>query len=175
MRPRLLLAAAVGLLAVSPLRAPADDGGAHPHRLGFGAHYWKTIDQLRDDHRRIEDDGLSWIGGYQYAFPWLKAEADLEVFPKGYYGSTETTFAPQALLLLGSWLYAGAGVGVVYADDLDRRLSDAIYMLRAGLDLEVLPRLHLDLNANYYFADWDAWDRFNTDTVTLGGQVRLAF
>ena len=168
------LAVAALILAGSPA-ARADAGDRAPHRLGFGAHYWKTLDQLKDDHKSIDDNGISWVGSYQYAFPWLKLEGDVEVFPKGYYGSTETTLAPQALLLLGDRADAGAGIGAVYARDLDKRLSDPIYTLRAGLDLELLPRLHLDVNANYYFAEWEDWDRFDTDTVTLGGQVRLAF
>ncbi len=50
--------------------------------------------------------------------------------------------------------------------------------LRAGLDLEVLPAVYLDLNANYRFEQWgfdNITNHISTDTVTLGAIVRLEF
>jgi hypothetical protein len=46
------------------------------------------------------------------------------------------------------------------------------------VDLEVLPSVHLDINANYRFETWD-FDRIekdvNTGNITLGAIVRLGF
>ena len=147
--------------------------------LGGGVHYWRTIDQIRSS-RNLDDSGIAWMATGQYSV-WrlLKIEADLEVFPKGFGGADRTAYAPQAYLLFGSTLYAGAGVGVVYSSDFSGSFSDPFYALKTGLDLEVLPRLHLDVNANYQFLNWkdvnSLQGRVNTDTITLGAAVRLEF
>ncbi len=145
------------------------------HRVGGGIHYWKTIDELKDEHQSIDDSGIAWVVSYQYAPGLIKIEADLEIFPNGYGGSEETTLSPQAFIELGSAIYAAVGIGTVYANDLDKTFSDPIYILRVGLDLELLPRLFLDINGNYYFTNWEEWNDVDTDTITLGAQVRVAF
>lgn len=165
-----LVIIAAGVLACSAYSA--DD---RPHRIGGGAHYWKTIDQLKEEHRSIDDDGIAWVASYQYCRSLLKLEVDLEIFPNGYGGSEKTSVSPQVFIGLGSAIYAAVGIGTVYASDLDKTFSDPLFIGRAGLDLEIVPALHLDINANYYFTEWEDWDDFNTDTITLGGQVRLAF
>jgi opacity protein-like surface antigen len=46
------------------------------------------------------------------------------------------------------------------------------------LDFELIPYMHLDINANYRFENWDD-DKFfkdvDTDTVTVGAVVRFEF
>ena len=52
------------------------------------------------------------------------------------------------------------------------------FLLRAGVDLEILPSIFLDLNANYRFETWDferAAEEIDTDVVTAGAIVRLEF
>ena len=47
-----------------------------------------------------------------------------------------------------------------------------------GLDIELLPLIHLDINANYRFEDWDTGkieEDIDTDTVTLGLVGRIEF
>ena len=166
----LLTAVASAVLACS-----AYSSNDRPNRIGGGIHYWKTIDQLKKEHKSIDDDGIAWVVSYQRVISMLKLEADLEIFPNGYGGSEDTAFSPQAFIGLGSAIYAAIGIGTVYASDLDKTFSDPLFIGRAGLDLEIIPALHLDINANYYFAKWEDWDDFDTDTITLGGQVRLAF
>lgn len=147
------------------------------HRLGVGANYWRTIDRIKDD-KKFDDDGLAWLVTYQLApARLLKIEADLEIFPNGFGGADETTFAPQAFVVLGSGIYVAGGIGIAYADG--EFGDDPFYALRAGFDIEVLPNLRLDINANYRFLDWDnvkgLEKKINTDTVTLGAAVRFAF
>ncbi len=174
MRKLLIVGLLATLAAVSQTRAEQ----TQLHRLGAGVNYWRTIDRIKDDDYKLDDDGLAWLATYQFA-PWrlVKIQADLEIFPDGFGGSDKTTFAPQAYLVLGSAIYVAGGIGINYSDD--KFADDPFYGVRAGLDLEVLPNLHLDINANYRFLDWDNVKELdkhiNTDTVTLGAAVRLGF
>ncbi len=165
-----------GLAAIAIMTgtAPAQEQGSH--RIGGGVHYWRTIDQIKDD-KSFDSDGLSWLVSYQYAYSLLKLELGAEIFPDGYYGSKEVTVSPQAFVGLATIIYAAIGIGTAYASDLDQTFADPFFIARAGLDLEILPGLRLDLNANYYFTNFDddAWKNLDTDTITLGGQVRFAF
>lgn len=146
-------------------------------RIGGGVHYWKTIDQLKDDHKELDDHGISYYGSYQYVLGLIKVEVDVEVFPKNFRGSDKVSISPQAFALVGGLVYAGIGVATTWTDDdtLDKKFSDPFGILRAGVDLELLPSLHLDVNGNYQFTKWNDWDKFDTDTITLGAQARLAF
>ena len=97
------------------------------------------------------------------------------LYPDGYAGSAKDVLSPQAFLLLGQGLYAGLGVGTLYADG---DFSDTpFFIARAGLDIALFPALHLDINANYEFSDWDGIneldDNVDTDTVTLGAALRF--
>jgi opacity protein-like surface antigen len=158
-------------LMTSPIAGPAGE-----HRIGGGAHYWRTVEDLDDSDFDIDEDGLAYLVSYQYvAGSFLKLEVDLEIFPDGVGGIQETTYAPQALLLLGSGLYGGIGIGTFYVDN--EFADDPFYVLRAGIDLELLPNLRLDINANYHFTDFESIetvdDDIDTDTITLGAMLRL--
>jgi hypothetical protein len=172
MKKRWLLAVVIlGLFALVPgVRAESD------HRLGVGANYWTMLNNTDVDN--IDKDGVSWLVTYQYKpAALLKLEADLEVFPKGFQGIDSAVYAPEAYLVLGSTIYGAVGVGILYTDS--DFANDPFYALRAGLDLEILPQLYLDLNVNYRFVEWTnskAMARdINADTMTLGAAVRLAF
>jgi len=173
MRKTILSAAVVFALAcLVPAPAALAADGMGNHRLGVGANYWKTIDEI--DVANVDEDGLSWLLTYQYAPMGLfKFEADLEYFPD-LGGGSDPVWAPQAFVILGGTLYAGAGIGI-YTSDGD--WGDApFYMLRAGLDFPVLPFLFLDINANYRFNDWGSLsgNDLDTDTIRLGAAVRFA-
>jgi hypothetical protein len=76
---------------------------------------------------------------------------------------------------VGAGLYGGLGIGTLYADG---NFSDnPFFILRAGIDLDLLPRVHVDVNANYHFAEWDGInevdERLDSDTITLGAAVRV--
>jgi hypothetical protein len=141
--------------------------------LGLGIHYWRAVSQIT---RSFDRSGAAGMISYQYVPAGLfKIEGDLEYFPKGFGGADTTAWSPQVYLLLGNRLYAGVGAGVIYSKSFSGDFSKAFYAARIGTDLVVLPRLHLDVNANYRFKDWNQIDKANTDTITLGAVLRLAF
>jgi len=141
------------------------------HRIGFGVNYWKTIDNIDQD---FDEHGFSNIASYQYAPVWFfKIETDLEVFPD-LAGSRNPVLAPEVFVTVGGLVYAGAGIGIYYHDS--NWGSAPFYMLRAGLDFPILPRLFLDINVNYRFNDWNTLDLnedLDTDTIRLGAAFRF--
>ena len=148
---------------------------ASAHRLGVGAHYWVTVDDI--DVNDVDEKGYSLIFSYQNVRnDYFKFEADLGLQENGYAGANSTVWSPQAFLLIGKGLYGGAGIGINYSED--EFADNPFYALRVGFEMEVLPRLFLDLNANYRFEQWD-FDRIkedvDSDTVTLGAVLRVQF
>jgi len=155
--------------------APAPGALAADHRLGIGANYWKTVDNIdTGDFTNIDESGISWLASYQYVPVGLfKFEADLEYYPALGEGS-KTYWSPEAFVLVGGTLYAGAGIGVYYNDGTFS--STPFYMLRVGVDFAILPFLSLDINANYRFNDWNSFktNDIDTDTIRLGAAIRLS-
>ena len=170
-RVSLVLFVLCGLVVLTVATSPA--GGS---RIGAGVHYWKTLNKI--EFNEIEESGLSWIASCQFgSSSLLKFQADLEIFPKKFAGFTEVAYAPQAFIILGKTIYGGVGIGTYY---IDGGFADKpFYLLRAGLDLELVPTLYLDINANYRFEDWDKpkdiVKDIDTDVMTLGAALRIAF
>lgn len=148
---------------------PALAGGAH--RIGVGANYWTAVEDI--DESDVDEDGFSYLASYQYRPGILGFEIDAEMLPDRY---GEDTYAPQAYVILGKGLYAAAGAGILLVDN--EWADDPFYSFRAGLELELLPSLYVDINANYRFnetTDLEASTTdIDTDTVFLGAAVRLA-
>jgi len=145
------------------------------NRFGVGAHYWTTLKNI--DVQNVDKNGFSYMLTYQYHYGWIGVEADVEWFQKGFGGASQDVYQPQAYLILGKVIYVAAGIGGYYSDG---KLADnPFYAFRAGLDIPLLSILHLDVNANYRFENWDDLSTegkdISTDTVTLGAAVRLAF
>ena len=163
-------------LALTVTAGPAQAG---EHRLGFGFHYWKTLDQLKDqgvsNASDIDESGLSELFSYQY-IPrgMLKIEVDIEHFKDGFGGATEAAYSPQVFLLVGRGIYAGVGVGATYSKTFDSSWSDPYYAAKAGIEWPLLPRMDLDLNANYRFDAWSELENVDTGTLTFGAVLRIA-
>ena len=140
------------------------------HRLGIGANYWVAVDDI--DFDDVDDDGFSYLASYQYWPGLLGFEADFEILPDKY---GETAYAPQAFVLVGRSIYAGAGVGLEYRDG--DFADEPFFALRAGLNLELLPGIYCDFYGLYRFNDSAELDNETTDidsdTVFLGAAVRL--
>lgn len=160
---------AFGLLAALP-------ANAGEHRLGFGVHYWKAVSDIADECCNIDEDGIAWLGSYQY-YPGglIGFEFVLEHFDSGFAGANGDVWSPQAFVLFGKGLYGGIGVGSNYADDFADTFSDPFFAAKVGFSLPILPRLKLDFNANYRFDDWSELNEASSDTITLGALVRVAF
>jgi len=168
-----LLVASAGFLAMGAAGRAEETESLH--QFGVGAHYWTTVKNI--DVNDVDKNGFSYLAMYKYRYGWVGIEADLEWFKKGFGGSTEDVYQPQAFIILGKVIYAGAGIGGYYTDG---KLADKpFYALRVGLDIPLLPILHLDVNANYRFENWDDLSTegksIDGDTVTLGAAARLAF
>ena len=170
-----LKAKVVCLLLVLGLMCGTTAWAESAHRIGAGLHYWTALDDIDLDN--VDEDGFGLIISYQYVMAeFFKLEADLEILDKGYAGADKSVWSPQAYFLIGKALYGGVGVGINYSDG--DFADNPFFAFRAGVDLEVLPSIFLDLNANYRFEKWD-FDRIeediDTDTLTLGAILRYEF
>ncbi len=143
---------------------------ADEHRLGGGVNYWVAVEDV--DFDDIDDNGLSYTVSYQYWPSLIGLEVDFEILPDKY---GETAFAPEAFILLGRAIYAGAGVGIEFRDS--EFAEEPFFTLRAGLNLELLPTIWWDIYGLYRFndtAELDDWrENIDTDTVFLGTMIRI--
>jgi len=165
----------IATLLVLTAGAAARPAAAADSSIGFGLHAWRTVDDLRSEgFKDIRRSGVSYLLSYQYSpGPLLKLEADAEYFDKGFGGSTHYAIAPQAFVLVGGFIYGGVGIGTTYSKDFTNDFSSPFYAARAGLNLSLLPRLHLDVNANYRFHAFNELKGVKTGTVTLGALARI--
>lgn len=163
---KLLLSLLVLLFCLAS--APAAD---QAHRIGGGVNYWVALDDLDSD---FDEEGLSYLATYQYRPTLVGFQADVEFLPDLF---GENAIAPAAYLLVGSAIYAAAGAGMLSVDG--EWADDPFFALKAGLDLELLPSIYLDISASYRFNYGidldDALDEIDTDTVFLGAGLRLGF
>jgi hypothetical protein len=166
-----LIVATMLILASAAAARPA----AADSSLGFGLHSWRTVKDLRHEgFGNIRRSGVSYLLSYQYSpGALLKFELDAEYFDKGFGGSTHYAIAPQAFVLVGGFVYGGVGIGTIYSKDFSNNFSSPFYAARVGLDLHLLPRFSVDVNANYHFHAWNELKGVSTGTVTLGALARL--
>ncbi|MBZ0114922.1 MAG: hypothetical protein K8J08_20845 [Thermoanaerobaculia bacterium] len=164
------------LLALVLFTLVAGSASAGEHRIGFGMHYFKSLSDLESDDFSIDEDGLVPVFSYQYRPGGLVFfEADLEYFSNGFGGSEGTAYSPQILILVGRGFYGGVGVGFTIASDFEDNYSDAFYIARGGFSMPLLPRISLDINANYESGSFSTLDEFDSDTLTLGASIRVKF
>ncbi len=163
----------VCLVVFVALLLSAPSAFAGEHRIGGGLNYWYTIDDIKDDNHDFDRGGLSIIASYQYWAGLLGAEVDLEMMPDRF---DESAVSPQAYLLVGKGLYAGAGIGTTYSDG--EFADEPFFALKGGFCLEVLPKISADIYANYRFNDVDDIDNsetdIDTDTLFFGAMVRFS-
>lgn len=141
------------------------------HEVGVGIQYWKVLDDI--DVTNIDDSGFSYYVNYRYRFKGpLRFELVMERLPDRF---GEDAYAPQAFLVAGNRLFAGAGLGAVYTDGAFS--DEPFYALKAGVSLPMPLWLRFDLTAQYRFndfADLRKDDRkVGTDTIFIGAAIRL--
>lgn len=150
----------------------AADLQAGEHRIGGGANYWIAVDDL-DEEGIDDDDGFSYFVSYQHWWDFLGVEVDMELLPDRF---GDNAYAPEAYILIGSTIYAGAGMGLIRTNG--EFADDPFYAFRVGLNLELLPRVIVDISANYRFNDSvqleDDDTDIDADTIFLGAAVRFA-
>ena len=166
------LASIVVLLSVSLAPVTAE---TH-YEVGVGAHYWRTLHDL--DLDGVEEDGVAWYASLQIVpAALLRFEFDLEMLPEKFAGGRDNVVAPAAYVVVGTGIYGALGIGGYYSDGSFE--DDPFYAVRAGLVIELLPSLHIDINANYRVNEWEAVrqidENLDTDTITLGAAARLQF
>lgn len=150
--------------------------GAGEHRIGAGIHYWTSLSDLPGDGFDAAEDGTSWLISYQYdPGALVRFEANLEFFDAGFGGSGESAVAPMAFVLVGAGFYGGVGVGVTWSKGFAGDFSDPFFAGRIGWRMAILPRVSLDLNANYTFDAFNEFDQLSGDAMTLGviGRIKL--
>ena len=169
----------LALLTIVVLAVWGSAAQAGDHRLGLGLHYWKTLDEIRDDGTSglddIKDSGVSQIASYQYLpSQFLKYELAVEYFEKGFGGSTGSSYSPQVYILFGRGIYAGVGIGVTVSSDFDNEVSEPFYAAKGGFELGLFPRLDLAIEANYRVNAWKELEDegVDTDTLTFGLVLR---
>lgn len=156
-----------GLVVV--LVAVGQQSFADPHRLGIGVRYNAAAESLGDD---FDASGLSYLVSYQFVpLSLLKVEVDVEIMPSSLTGSG-TGFVPQVYALLGGIVYGGLGIGLPYVDG--EFANDPLYNIRLGLDIPI-SKIHIDVNANYRFSDFDQLSSFDTDNIQVGLLGRYEF
>lgn len=161
----------MGVLLALLATASVTSAESSVHRLGVGANYWIALDDLSSD---VDENGFSYLISYQFRPGLLGLEIDGEMLPDRF---GEDAYAPAAYAIIGKAIYAAAGIGIVNQDG--EWADDPFFALKAGLDLEVLPHIFLDLSASYRFEAktdlGDAFEAIDTDTVFLGAAARFGF
>ena len=170
---KVLAVVALGLASVVAASAPAD---AAEHRFGIGGNYWRALDDLDASDLDLDEDGLSPYFTYQFAPAGLfRLQLDVEYYSAGFGGSDATAYVPVGYALVEFGIYGGVGLGVTISDGLEDNVSDPFYAARVGWDFQIVPKVHIDLNANYRANTFDELEEVDSDSITLGAAVRIAF
>jgi hypothetical protein len=165
----------IALAALTLAAGAPGTASAVEQRLGVGANYWHTINEIKDADK-FDRDGVSWYVSYQLKPVWLLfLDLQVEQMPEGFMASDKAVYAPQAYVGVEIlFLYGALGIGKYFADETD----EVFYAVRAGVNLNLLPFLGLDIYGNYRFGEWNGIEErknIDTDTVTVGAAVRLEF
>ena len=106
----------------------------------------------------------------------LQFKADLDLLPADPTADPDTVLLPQMFVAVGDDLYAGLGTHYVIEDGV--MIDDPQFSLRAGVDLEILPYIFLDISADFRFDDWrelNEEDALTNGEVVWGGALRIQF
>jgi len=163
----------LGLFIAAALFLGISTEGYARDSLGFGVHYLETIDDI-DDASGLDEDSIAWTIVFQGgADDFFSLDIEVVLTPD-FLGSDEDLISPQVLVQLGSGLYAAGGAGINYYDG--EFANEPYFILRAGLTMEILPGVLLDINGNYT-ATGDSLDDIDedidTDTIMLGAFARI--
>ncbi len=173
------------LFILSLILFPTTSLLAGEHSLGLGVHYFYTLDDMDNDWGdSFHENGLGLNGSYKYKpIDHFGFQFELQAFPDGYYDA-EIAVSPRILAILGRSFYIGAGIAWNYlaweatteALHQDKNWSDAYYILRAGFEIPIIvPDLRLDIKTDYELNEWNEVEDFDSDALTFGVGLRMAF
>jgi hypothetical protein len=154
-----------GLLIV--IAGPASAGT----RIGGGIHYLQTLGDIKDSPG-FDENAIGFLGSVAFTGTMVRFEADLELVPD-YAGSDEMLFQPQGYVLLGDFIYGGAGIGMGYLGEFG--WQDPFLALRAGVDF-MLGGLDLDVFTTYRFQkakDLESTTSDDLNSLTFGALIRF--
>jgi len=140
-------------------------------QYGGGLHYLRTLGDIKDTPD-FDENSVGFLASLLFAGPLLRVEGMAEFIPN-YGGSSSTMIAPQGWLMLGGFIYGGAGIGIGYIDD-DWQ-DNPFYALRAGVNLG-LAGLALDVFTSYQFqstSDLEGLGKKDLDALTFGALIRF--
>lgn len=161
----------IGLLALIVLGRPSS--GDVVHRLGAGATYWVSIKEI-PENKDWERSQVGYLLSYQYQPALFGLELAMDILPDRF---GENTYSPHVMVFVGRGFFVAGGIGLAYADS--SFADQPFYLVKGGVNWELLPNLYVELSAQYRFREWadleDEKKDFDTDTVFLGGAVRLGF
>jgi hypothetical protein len=143
------------------------------HQFGLGVNFWDTTDEPID----YDSSGMSYFGTYRYTPGLWGIEANLEYYPEdSVYTDNDVVWEPQALFVIGSWIYGAAGIGWPIGDS-EIANQPAAY-LKAGLNLSILPLVKLDISGKYKYQrlkDFSDNNKKHTvDGFVIGASINIA-
>ena len=106
----------------------------------------------------------------------LQFTTKMSLLPPELNSDPDSVLLPQMFIAVGDDLYAGLGTRYLIEDGI--LIDDPQFSLRAGVDLEILPYIFLDVSADYRFDDWRELkeeDGFLAEDVVWGGALRIQF
>jgi hypothetical protein len=162
----------IAFLAVMTVVATAGTSSAGGVSLGGGIHYLHNVSDIDDNGVDLDKNNLGFVGSIMGRAGFLNLEGQVE-YIHSYLGTEEGLWLPQAWALLGSAVYAGAGIGIGHFHD--EWMSDPFYALRAGVNLPLGP-VGLDMYGTYQFWNSDAFDEVNhddLDAITFAALLRF--
>jgi hypothetical protein len=171
-----VISSLLGIMLFLVLVVAPSPAAAAEHRLGVGAHFWKTVDDIADDgFGDIEDEGYALVLSYRYEpGGFLFFQFDVDYYQDGFGGTTENAFSPMVMIGAGGTFYVAAGIGVTVADQFDGSVSDPFYVGRVGIEIDLLPGISIDIHANYQASAFAELENVETDATTLGALVRFS-
>ncbi len=143
------------------------------HRVGGGVTYWVSLKDI-PENKEWDRSSLAYVVSYQYQPALFGLELAVDILPDRF---GENSYSPHGLLFIGRGFFVGGGIGIAYADS--SFADQPFYVLKGGVNWELFPHVHLEIAAQYRFNEWadlkEEDKDFDTDTVFLGGAVRLSF
>lgn len=139
----------LGLLVATMLVGTGSNASAESQQwLGGGIHYLRNLGDISDDGNvDLNQNSFSLLASGKRDFGLLAFDGQLE-YIFDYIGTGEPMWQPSAWLLVGRFIYGGAGIGIGHTDG--EWQDNPFYALRAGVDLP-LGGMELDLYASYRF------------------------